>query len=44
MISVILPVYNNAPYLEKGVAAVLAQEYAPFEVILVDDGYTDGSG
>lgn len=43
-VSVVVPVYNVAPYLEKCVASVLGQSEQDFEVILVDDGSSDGSG
>lgn len=43
IISVIVPVYNVAPYLERCVESVLDQDYPLFELILVDDGSTDGS-
>lgn len=42
-ISVIVPVYNVAAYLERCVYSVLRQDYPSFELILVDDGSTDGS-
>ncbi|MBQ2953883.1 MAG: glycosyltransferase [Clostridia bacterium] len=44
MISVVVPVYNMGDSLEKCVASILTQEGADFEVILVNDGSTDGSG
>lgn len=44
MLSIIMPVYNTAAYLEETVKSVLAQTYKDFELILVDDGSTDGSG
>ncbi len=43
MISVIVPVYNVEPYLDKCVSSILGQTYPDLEVILVDDGSTDRS-
>ena len=41
--SIITPVYNCAPYLEEALASALAQTFTNWEIILVDDGSTDGS-
>lgn len=43
-LSVIVPVYNVEPYLTQCLDSILSQTFADFEVILVDDGSTDGSG
>lgn len=43
-LSIIVPVYNVKDYLEKCVQSILAQSFEDFELILVDDGSTDGSG
>lgn len=44
MISIIVPVYNAAPYLERCIKSILGQSYKDLELILVDDGSTDESG
>ena len=43
-LSFIVPVYNVASYLYKCVDSLLTQDYDDYEIILVDDGSTDGSG
>ena len=43
-VSVIMPVYNTAQYLAEAVESVLRQGLKDWELILVDDGSTDGSG
>lgn len=43
-ISVIVPVYNCVSYIRRCVKSILAQTYSVYEIILVDDGSTDGSG
>ena len=44
LFSVLVPVYNVAPYLRECVDSVLGQSYQNFELLLVDDGSTDESG
>jgi glycosyltransferase involved in cell wall biosynthesis len=42
-ISVIVPAYNCAPYIRASVSSVLSQTFSDLEVIVVDDGSTDGT-
>ena len=42
-VSIIIPVYNVKPYLEKCLSSIRFQTCRDFEVLLVDDGSTDGS-
>ena len=44
LISVIIPVYNVAPYLRECLDSVIHQTYTDIEVLLIDDGSTDESG
>lgn len=43
LISIIIPIYNVAPYLERCIDSIIKQTYMNLEIILVDDGSTDGS-
>ena len=43
LVSVVVPVYNVAPYLAECLDSLLAQTHERLEVVLVDDGSTDGS-
>ena len=43
LISVVVPFYNNADHLGQCLASIAAQSHVALEVIMVDDGSTDGS-
>jgi glycosyltransferase involved in cell wall biosynthesis len=43
LISCIIPVHNGEPYLRESIDSVFAQTYRPIEVLVVDDGSTDGT-
>ena len=42
-ISVIIPIYNTSEYLDRCINSVIEQTYKNLEIILIDDGSTDGS-
>jgi len=43
LFSVVIPTYNRAPYIRDTLESVRAQQYQDYEVIVVDDGSTDGT-
>ncbi len=44
LISIIVPVYNAEPYLQKCIDSIINQSYMNLEIILINDGSTDKSG
>ncbi len=44
LISVIVPIYNTAKYLDRCLKSIVCQSYKNLEIILINDGSTDGSG
>lgn len=44
LVSVIVPIYNVKTYIYRGLENILHQSYKNIEILLIDDGSTDGSG
>ena len=42
LLSIVIPVYNVKEYIEKCVESVIDKKLSDYEIILVDDGSTDG--
>ncbi|MBP9027352.1 MAG: glycosyltransferase family 2 protein, partial [Phycisphaerae bacterium] len=43
LVSILIPVYNNRRYVGAAIDSALAQTYEPLEVVVIDDGSSDGS-
>ena len=43
-LTIVVPVYNVKEYLQRCIDSILTQSFTDFELLLVDDGSTDGSG
>jgi glycosyltransferase involved in cell wall biosynthesis len=43
-VTVVIPVYNRAQYVREAIDSILRQTYSDFELLLIDDGSTDGTG
>ena len=43
LVSIVVPSYNHASYVEKCIESIVNQTYKNFELIVIDDGSTDKS-
>ena len=43
MVSILVPVYNSAPYLKECVESLVGQTYRDLQIVMIDDGSSDGS-